>query len=181
IDTLLPLLMASHTINKRRKGMCGSEYDQFCLSHRFCDRTNLAKTLLLINQQAGGIMNSFYFWDEMAAGHLKSDNFEEAIQAYKNALKSTTDCVQQAFVWANIGNIYLSLKNTPSAVDAFLSASLLDPASYDFDSILERITSSGCLDKTALVLAKDMYAKDVETISATAETSVEIAQEEIAP
>ncbi len=126
-------------------------------------------------------MNSFYFWDEMAAGHLKSDNFEEAIQAYKNALKSTTDCVQQAFVWANIGNIYLSLKNTPSAVDAFLSASLLDPASYDFDSILERITSSGCLDKTALVLAKDMYAKDVETISATAETSVEIAQEEIAP
>jgi tetratricopeptide (TPR) repeat protein len=103
-------------------------------------------------------MNSFYFWDEMAAKCLKSEHFQEAIQSYKHALESTDENADQASVWANIGNVYLTIQDIPAAVDAFLAASRLDPTSYDFDCILERITANGYLDESAMILAKDMYA-----------------------
>ncbi len=105
-------------------------------------------------------MNSFYFWDEMAAKCLKSEHFHEAIQSYKHALESADNSAEQASVWANIGNIYLTIQNIPSAVDAFLTASRLDPASYDINCILERITANGYLDESATIMSKEMAALD---------------------
>jgi len=119
-------------------------------------------------------MNSYYFWDEMAAKNLKSNHYQEAIQAYKHALESTTDGADQASVWANIGNIYLILQNVPAAVDAFLAAARLDPSSYDFDCIIERITTNGYLDEPAMVMAKDMYALESVKTSLEAETEIEV-------
>ena len=119
-------------------------------------------------------MNSFYFWDEMAAKCLKSEHFQEAIQSYKHALESTDQYADQASVWANIGNIYLTIQDIPSAVDAFMTASRLDPSSYDFDCILERVTATGYLDKSAMVMAKDMYA--LESVKTSPEGEVGIDQ-----
>ena len=118
-------------------------------------------------------MNSFYFWDEMAAKCLKSEHFQEAIQSYKHALESTDQYADQASVWANIGNIYLTIQDIPSAVDAFMTASRLDPSSYDFDCILERVTATGYLDESAMVMAKDMYALEGVKTSPEGEVGID--------
>jgi ParB family chromosome partitioning protein len=124
-------------------------------------------------------MNSFYFWDEMAAKCLKSERYQEAIQSYRHALEATDDNASQASVWANIGNIFLTIQDIPAAVDAFLSASRLDPASYDFDCILERITANGYLDEKAMLMAKDMYTIESVKTSQESEAILETSLDEV--
>jgi ParB family chromosome partitioning protein len=124
-------------------------------------------------------MNSFYFWDEMAAKCLKSERYQEAIQSYRHALEATDDNASQASVWANIGNIFLTIQDIPAAVDAFLSASRLDPTSYDFDCILERITANGYLDEKAMLMAKDMYTLESVKTAQESEAVLEESLDEV--
>jgi tetratricopeptide (TPR) repeat protein len=60
----------------------------------------------------------------LGVAHFKSDHYQEAIEAYKQAIKLEANAAE---VHANLGNAYLKLVNKERALEEYRILKTLDP------------------------------------------------------